>query len=71
MLLTMKSENYQEYQLNGVRVTLILNTKRHVWQIWYNSNMTIEEAKYPHLEFTKAKGEAIIKFLEVLQNGKG
>lgn len=63
----MNWENYQEYELNGVKATLILNTKCHKWQIWFNWRGTREEAKQPHLEFSQAKGQSIIDFLKRLR----
>lgn len=54
-------QNWIDYTLNGVNFTLLLNTKRHVWQVYFG---TLSES--PSMEFTKAKGEAIIEFLKEL-----
>ena len=54
--------NWKDYNLNGVKFTLVLNTKRHVWQVFFDSLLNGK----PDLEFTQAKGEAVVKFLEEL-----
>lgn len=64
----MNRKGYRQYRINSVRVTQDLDTKRHTWQFWIGTH---DQSKEPDLEFSKAKGEAIIKFLEVMQNGKG
>jgi hypothetical protein len=61
----MNLENYQEFRLNEVKATLILNTKRHVWQIWFNWDG--KRGVEPDLEFTKAKGACVVKFLQKLK----
>ena len=53
--------NWKDYTLNGIKFTLVLNTKRHVWQVYFGP---LNEG--PNIEFTNAKGEAIIKFLQEL-----
>ena len=55
--------NWKDYTLNGVNFTLLLNTKRHVWQVYFGRS----DVESPSIEFTKAKGEAVIKFLELLE----
>ncbi len=40
---------------------MLLNTKRHVWQVYFGPIGDI-----PQLEFTKAKGEAVLEFLNEL-----
>ena len=54
-------QNWKDYTLNGIKFTLVLNTKRHVWQVYFG---LINEG--PSMEFTKAKGAAIIEFLKEL-----
>jgi len=54
-------QNWKDYILNGINFTMLLNTKRHVWQVYFG---TMSEG--PTIEFTKAKGEAIIEFLKEL-----
>ena len=59
----MMNNNWKEYTLNGITITLHLDTKRHVWKIWFGSIYD----KEPDLEFTKAKGACIVEFLEKLK----
>jgi len=59
----MMNNNWKEYTLNGITITLHLDTKRHVWKIWFGSIYD----KEPDLEFTKAKGYTVIRFLEKLK----
>ena len=54
--------NWKSYTLNGNNVTLVLDTKRHVWLVYFGVSR-----ENPDLEFTNAKGEAVIKFLELLK----
>ena len=54
--------NWKSYTLNGVHFTLVLDTKRHVWQVYFGGSR-----KKPSKEFTNAKGESIIEFLEILE----
>ena len=53
--------NWKDYTLNGVNFTLVLNTRKHVWQVFFGTSR-----EKPDMEFTNAKGEAIIKFLQEL-----
>ena len=53
--------NWKDYTLNGIKFTLVLNTKRHVWQVFFG---TLNES--PTIEFTQAKGDAVVEFLEEL-----
>jgi len=59
--------NWKEYNLNGVKMTLYLNTKRHVWEVYLGDNIYNRE---PRMTITKAKGQAVIDFLELLKEGK-
>ena len=54
--------NWKSYTLNGNNVTLMLDTKRHVWLVYFGVSR-----EKPDLEFTNAKGEAVIKFLEAVK----
>ena len=54
--------NWKSYTLNGIHFTLVLDTKRHVWQVYFGVSR-----ETPDKEFTNAKGEAIIEFLELLE----
>lgn len=61
---------WKELILNGVEVTLHLDTKRHVWEIWVGPIWsTTEKLHYrdPDLKFTKAKGACVLEFLERLK----
>ena len=59
--------NWKEYTLNGMKFTFYLNTKRHVWEVYIGGEPISN--RQPTLTFTKAKGEAVVKFLELLKNG--
>ena len=54
--------NWKSYTLNGNNVTLVLDTKRHVWLVYFGVSR-----ENPDKEFTNAKGKAIIEFLEILE----
>ena len=54
--------NWKSYTLNGIHFTLVLDTKRHVWQVYLGMSM-----EKPDKEFTNAKGKTIIEFLELLE----
>ena len=54
--------NWKSYTLNGTHFTLVLNTKKHVWQMYFGVSR-----ESPSKEFTNAKGKAIIEFLELLE----
>ena len=53
--------NWKDYTLNGISFTLVLDTKRHVWQVYFG---TLSES--PNIEFTQAKGDTVVEFLEEL-----
>ena len=59
--------NWKDYTLNGLKFVFLLNTKRHVWEVYAGD---IISNKQPIEIFTKAKGEAVIKFLEHLKESK-
>ena len=59
----MMNNNWKEYTLNGITVILHLDTKRHVWDVFFGSGVTTN----PVLRFTRAKGYAVIRFLEKLK----
>ena len=67
--------NYAQFEItkpwkNGeTMVTFWLDTKRHIWRVWFNdlSNPITEKYENPDMEFTKAKGDSVIKFLEALK----
>jgi len=54
--------NQREYTINGIDIRFILDTKHHVWNIAFDGE--------PVLRFTRAKGYAIIRFLEKLKESK-
>ena len=53
--------NWKDYTLNGVNFSIVLDAKKHKWQVYFGTSR-----EKPDMEFTQAKGEAIIKFLEEL-----
>lgn len=53
---------WKDYKLNGVILTILLNTKRHIWEIH-----TGTPGEKPALTFAKGKGDAVIKFIEFIQ----
>lgn len=61
--------NYIDFTINETLVTFYLDTKRHIWRVYFGEIdiLTWHDTK-PILEFTKAKGEAVIKFLFAIQN---
>ena len=54
--------NWKDYTLNGVSFTIVLNTKKHKWQVYFGA-----PKEKPDKEFTQAKGDAVVKFLELLE----
>ena len=54
--------NWKSYTLNGVQFALVLDTKKHVWQVYFGVSK-----ENPDLEFTNAKGQAVVEFLEILE----
>lgn len=68
----MRSEYWREHKLNGVEVTLRLDTKSHTWEVWFGSmhkDGNLAGWRDPDLRFTRAKGNAIIEFLQGLKKG--
>ena len=53
--------NWKDYTLNGVSFTIVLNTKKHRWQVFFGT-----PKEKPDMEFTNAKGQAIVEFLQEL-----
>ena len=63
-------QNWKEYTLNGIEVTLNLDTKCHHWKIWIGSKFRQDgslQYREPDLEFSKAKGSSIVEFLQELK----
>lgn len=64
---------WKEFTINGVEVTLHLDTKNHVWEIWFGSQYNpadIRHYRTPDLKFTKAKGACVVEFLQKLKEIK-
>ena len=53
---------WKDYTLNGVKLSIVLNTKRHRWQVYFGT-----QSKKPDIEFTQAKGDAVVQFLEAIK----
>ena len=53
----------KEYDLNGVKVTIILDAKKHQWKFCFG---LVPSTQNPDKTFTMAKGEAVIQFLDRL-----
>ena len=56
--------NWKDYTLNGVKFTLVLNTKKHKWQVYFGDIGT--RFNQPDMEFTQAKGDTVVEFLQEL-----
>lgn len=67
----MNREYWQEFKLNGTKVNLVLNSKTHTWEVWFESmheEGNMREWREPDLRFTRAKGTAVVEFLQGLRN---
>lgn len=61
---------WKELILNNIEVTLHLDTKHHLWEIWIGSKWNpadIRSYRSPDLRFSKAKGACVVEFLERLK----
>ncbi len=56
--------NQHDFKIDGVEVLLWLDSKTWKWKVYFTSNPKFNE---PALVFTKAKGKAILEFLENLK----
>lgn len=57
-------QTWKEFRFGKTKVVFILNTKRHVWEVYFNE--LIYGKNEPNMIFTKAKGNAVIEFIESL-----
>ena len=53
--------NYYVITLGNVKCTFRLDSKRHMWEVFF-ADLIMRDTE-PDLEFTQAKGGAIVKFL--------
>ena len=56
--------NYHDFRIGKNKFTLWLDTKRHVWKVFFGDSVT---GRNPDLEFTQAKGDTVFEFVKELE----
>ena len=73
-MLSLRWDYWKEYKLNGIGVTIRLNTHNHKWEVWFGSmheEGNMRTWRKPDIILTKARGEAVVRVLEGIPNAKG
>jgi hypothetical protein len=53
---------WKDYNLNGVKITIVLDTQKHRWKVYFGT-----QRPKPDMELTQAKGDAVIELLETIK----
>jgi len=61
----MNTSNYQQFRFGKIKVTFRLDTKRHIWEVYFLD--VIRQESKPTLEFSRKKGLAVLEFTQELE----